>query len=162
MAHRLATIADLPQIVEIYNSTIASRAVTADTDCVTVDSRREWFHSHEPATHPLWVVESAGSVRAWLAFSPFYGRPAYAGTAEVSLYVRDTERGQGLGRQLLGSAIGHAPKLGISHLLGFIFAHNHPSLTLFATFAFQQWGRLPGVALLDGVERDLVIVGRRV
>jgi L-amino acid N-acyltransferase YncA len=26
---------------------------------------------------------------------------------------------------------------------------------------FERWGRVPGVAELDGVERDLVIVGRR-
>jgi L-amino acid N-acyltransferase YncA len=47
-------------------------------------------------------------------------------------------------------------------LLGFIFAHNQPSLQLFEKFGFQQWGYLPQVAHLDGVERDLVIVGRKI
>ena len=34
--HRLALRADLPAIVDIYNSTIASREVTADTEPVSV------------------------------------------------------------------------------------------------------------------------------
>ena len=47
-------------------------------------------------------------------------------------------------------------------LLGFIFAHNEPSLRLFEKLGFARWGCLPRVAELDGVERDLVIVGLRI
>jgi phosphinothricin acetyltransferase len=35
-------------------------------------------------------------------------------------------------------------------------------LRLFGGHGFVRWGHLPRVALLHGVERDLVIVGRRV
>ncbi len=49
----------------------------------------------------------------------------------------------------------------VSTLLGFVFAHNEPSLRLLEAFGFERWGLLPRVAELDGVERDLVIVGRR-
>ena len=72
------------------------------------------------------------------------------------------QRGRGLGRFLLERAIAHAPQLGIDTLLGFIFGHNDPSLRLFASLGFARWGELPRVAVLDGVERDLIIVGRRV
>ena len=40
MTTRLATIEDLPAIVAIYNETIASRMVTADTEEVSVQSKR--------------------------------------------------------------------------------------------------------------------------
>ena len=46
-------------------------------------------------------------------------------------------------------------------MLGFIFGHNEPSLRLFRGFGFADWGTLPRVAVLDGVERDLVILGKR-
>jgi len=59
-------------------------------------------------------------------------------------------------------AIAHAPAIGVDNLLGFIFGHNTPSLALFEKFGFRRWGELPELAALDGVERDLVIVGRRV
>mgnify|MGYP006146231485 CR=1 FL=1 len=50
--HRIATLDDLPTIVAIYNSTIASREVTADTEPVSVESRLNWFHEHQPEQQP--------------------------------------------------------------------------------------------------------------
>jgi L-amino acid N-acyltransferase YncA len=158
---RDATLDDLPGIVAIYNSTVPSRLVTADLEPVTVESRLAWFHAHGPQARPLWVVEENGTVVAWLSFSDFYGRPAYLRSAEVSIYLAESVRGKGLGKQLLQAALERAPALGINTLLGFIFGHNEPSLRLFKGFEFQTWGSLPRVAVLDGVERDLVILGRR-
>jgi L-amino acid N-acyltransferase YncA len=162
MRHRIATRADLPQIVAIYNATIPSRMVTADTEPVTVESRQRWFEEHAPRHRPPWVVEQDARIAAWLSFSSFYGRPAYAKTAELSVYVAADFRKRGLASYLIGQALAQAPALQIDTLLGFIFGHNAPSLALFAKFGFARWGELPGVAALDGVERDLIIVGRRV
>lgn len=158
--HRVATLADLPRIVEIYNSTIPSRMVTADTEPVSVESRLPWFEQHRSAQRPLWVAEREGRVIAWLAFSNFYGRPAYQRTAELSVYVDAAVRGQGLGTELMREALAYAPGVGIDHLVGFVFAHNAPSLALCARLGFERWGLLPGVARLDGIDRDLVIVGK--
>lgn len=162
MNHRLARLDDLPQIVAIYNATVAGRMVTADTEPVSVVSRESWFNQHQPEHRPLWVYEAAGQVIAWLSFTSFYGRPAYNRTAEISIYVHDAHRRRGLAHYLLTQAIDHAPQFGIDTLLGFIFAHNQPSLVLFDQFGFKKWAHLPGVALLDDVERDLIIVGRKV
>lgn len=161
-SHREAKRDDLAQIVEIYNCTIASRMVTADTEPVSVESRVRWFEEHTPQHRPLWVVESEDRIAAWLSFSAFYGRAAYNKTAELSVYVHPAFRKQGLGSYLLREAIGHAPAIKVDTLLGFIFGHNLPSLALFERFGFARWGVLPKVAALDGVERDVVIVGRRV
>lgn len=159
--HRLAARDDLARIVEIYNATIPSRRATADTEPVSVESRVKWFEDHTPDFRPLWVVEVDGRVAAWLSFSLFYGRPAYNRTAELSVYVDESYRSLGLGSYLLTQAIGQAPSLGLDTLLGFIFGHNQASLRLFEKYGFERWGELPRVALLDRVERDLVIVGRR-
>jgi L-amino acid N-acyltransferase YncA len=45
---------------------------------------------------------------------------------------------------------------------GSVVGHNEPSLRLFAALGFERWGTLPRVARLDGVERDLALLGRRV
>ncbi|WP_028105079.1 GNAT family N-acetyltransferase [Pseudoduganella violaceinigra] len=162
--HRLATLEDLPRIVAIYNSTIASREVTADTEPVSVEARLPWFHEHQPARRPLWVVEEAGrdGVIGWISYSNFYGRPAYAGTAEVSIYIDAAWRGKGVGRYALQQAIDFAPQVAVHTVLGFIFGHNKPSLALFEKFGFETWANLPRVANLDGIERDLIILGKRV
>ena len=93
---RIADEGDLPAIVSIYNSTIPTRQSTADTVAVTVDSRREWFSRHDPATRPLMVHEQNNRIVAWISFQSFYGRPAYENTVEISIYIAPACRGQGL------------------------------------------------------------------
>ncbi len=159
---RNATRDDLPRIVEIYNSTISSRMVTADTKPVTVASKEAWFHEHNPINRPLWVVKKQDEICGWLSFQDFKKRPAYHQTIELSIYLDEQFRGQGLGRYLLAKAIHAAPALGVETIIGLIFGHNLPSLKLFASFGFEKWAHLPEVAELDGVKRDLIMVGRRV
>lgn len=162
MKIRDALEADLSAIVEIYNAAIPGRMATADTEPVSVESRKGWFYEHNFASRPLWVMEVNGVIAGWLSFQSFYDRPAYRGTSELSLYVSPHYRRRGVGKQLLQQAIRQSPTLGLNTLVGFIFAHNQPSLQLFAKHQFQRWGYLPKVAELDGIERDLVIVGRKV
>ncbi len=105
MLIRDALESDLPAIVDIYNSTVPGRMVTADTEPVAVDSRKEWFHAHKKGIRPLWVMEENGSIAGWLSFQSFYGRPAYNGTVEISVYVSDDVRRKGVGSTLLRHAI---------------------------------------------------------
>ena len=159
---RDATLADLPRIVEIYNESIPGRLATADIEPVTVEQRLAWFDRHSPDRRPLWVAETAQGISGWLSFESFYGRPAYDATVEISIYVSIDSRRRGIGQQLLKQAIVRAPALGIRTMLGFIFAHNEPSLVLFRKHGFVEWGRYPDIAVLDGVERSLAVLGRRV
>jgi len=162
MTIRDATEADLPAIVEIYNAAIPGRRATADTEPVAVENRYAWFCEHHPGRRPLWVAEENGEIAGWLSFQSFYGRPAYHATAEISVYVSPSKQRTGIRGTLLTKAIEQAPRLGLKTLLGFIFGHNEPSLRLFEGFGFKRWGVLPRVAELDGVEHDLILVGRRI
>jgi len=159
---RDADLKDMTTIIDIYNSTIPGRMVTADLEPVSVESRMPWFNDHSPDLRPLWVVETNGEICAWVSFQSFYGRPAYNGTAEVSIYIHHNFRGKKLGKFLIQKAIDACPNRGIKTLLGFIFGHNQPSINLFTSFGFETWAHLPNVAELDGIERDLLILGKRV
>ena len=160
---RLATAADLPRIVEIYNSSIPGRLATADTTPVSIESRQEWFASHTPHRHPLWVLEEDSSLSAWVGLQPFFkARPAYASTAEISVYVSPESHRRGIASQLVQHALDQCPSLGIRHLTALIFGHNHPSLKVFQRAHFQPWGHLPGIAQLDATPADLIILGREV
>lgn len=160
---RNASFEDLPKIVEIYNSTIPSRMVTADTENVSIESKIQWFNEHNPENRPLWIIEdNQKNVLGWVSFSSFYGRPAYNGTVEISIYMDESSRGKGLGKKVLKYCIDSAKNFGIKTLLGFIFLHNEPSLKLFRYFGFEDWGTFPDVAVLDGIERTLKILGKRI
>ena len=161
MKIRDAVEEDLPAIVEIYNCTVPGRMVTADPEPVSVESRRAWLYEHDPESRPLWVAEVDGEVAGWFSFEPFRNKPAYHATAEVSVYVSERHRRRGIGRRLLEEAIRRAPELGLKTLTGGIFAHSEPSIKLFEDFGFERWAYYPKVAELDGIERDLVVLGLR-
>ena len=162
MNFRYANLEDLNEIVRIYNSTVPSRMVTADLEPVTVEQRMGWFYEHSNDKRPLWVMEIDDKIAGWLSFQSFYGRPAYDGTVEVSIYLDENYRGKGLGQKLLEFAIENCTKYNIKVLLGFIFGHNIPSMKLFKKYGFVAWGNLERIAVLDGLERDLIIMGKRI
>lgn len=162
MLFRNATLADLQEIVDIYNTTIAGRMVTADTEPVTVNDRIKWFNEHSPEKRPLWMVEEDGECIGWVSFQSFYGRPAYDGTAEISIYLHENQRGKGQGKAILEYAMSQCEAIKIHTLLGFIFSHNLPSIRLFEKLGFKEWAHLPNIAVLDGVERSLSILGKRI
>ena len=159
---RNALEADLSAIVTIYNASIPGRLATADLDPVSVESRLEWFYQHSSTSRPILVMETDKVILGWLSFQSFYGRPAYQATAEISIYVSPVYQRQRVAYKLLESAIALSPNLGLTTLVGFIFAHNQPSIKLFELFGFQTWGHLPQVANLDAIERDLLIMGRKI
>ncbi|MEB3356854.1 MAG: GNAT family N-acetyltransferase [Synechococcales bacterium] len=165
--HRNITIrdaveADLSAIVDIYNSTVPSRRITADTEPVSIESRFAWFEAHSPHDYPIWVAEQDDQVVGWISLQPFHDRPAYRATAEISIYVASGYRRQGVGQQLLSEAIARSPSLNLTTLLGLVFAQNEPSLRLLQRFGFQEWGFLPSVAQFDVGTCDLMILGRKV
>jgi phosphinothricin acetyltransferase len=159
---RDATIEDLAAIVEIYNSTIPGRMVTADTAPVTVADKLKWFNEHDPLTRPLWIVENSEKRIGWVSFQDFYGRPAYKGTAEISIYLDTENRGKGFGKKILDYAINSCPNLEIHTLLGFIFSHNTTSIQLFLLKGFAEWGELKDVAIMDERSYSLKILGRKI
>ena len=155
---RHAKEADLAAIVNIYNQSIHSRMATADTQPITVESRLNWYRDRSD-NRPLWVATEREEILGWLSFQNFYGRPAYLSTSEISIYVATKHHRRGVGSRLLEQAIAFSPQLQLTTLLGFVFAHNQPSINLFTNYRFTQWGLLPDIAILDGHKRSLSILG---
>jgi L-amino acid N-acyltransferase YncA len=162
MRIRDARESDLPPIIKIYNAAIVTRMATAQLEPVTIEDRRDWIKQHSPDRHPFWVLEINRQIAGWLTLKPFLPRCAYRGTDEVSVYVDEKFRRQGIARTLLEEAIARGPSLQIRTMVGLIFAHNKPSLKLFEQLGFEKWGLLPRIARLDENVRDLTIVGRYV
>ncbi len=161
MIIRDAVETDLPTVVEIYNTAVRSRISTAQLEPVSVADRKPWFEQHS-SSHPLWVAEEVDRIAGWLSFHPFLPRGAYRGTAEISVYISETFQRQGIGRAMVEKAIAYSPTLHLHTLIAGIFGHNEPSLHFFEQLGFVRWGHLPHIARVDGIARDLVIVGRHI
>jgi len=164
---RDAIESDLPRIVEIYNFAVASRKCSCDLEPTTVEARLPAFRKLSPRHRPLWVAEDedvrSQGVVGYLGFFHFMNeRPGYFVTADLAIYLHPDYQGRGLGSWLLKEAIDFAPPIGIETLTATIFASNESSLRLFDKFGFERWGLMPRVARLEGVGKDLVLVGRRI
>ncbi len=152
---------DLPKIVAIYNETIPGRMVTADLEPVSAASRKPWFAAFDRKTRPIWKILVDNQIAGWVSLESFYGRPAYRHTAEISIYIDQSFRHQGLGQQTLDFIASQLESLNIDTIVSFVFGHNKPSQGLFKKNGFKVWGHLPEVALMDGQRRDLDILGKR-
>jgi phosphinothricin acetyltransferase len=162
MTFRLAEEKDLENILSTYNASIPGRMATADLEPQSMEERKKWFEKHKEGNRPVWVIEKNSVYVGWMSFSNFYGRPAYASTAEYSIYVNPNKQRQGIGEAAIHYAMQQAPALGIKAILAYVFGHNVPSLNLFKKAGFETWGHFPGVAELNGMQRDLIILGRRI
>lgn len=160
---RLAQETDLPTIVEIYNQAVPTHRSTANTNLVTVESRQAWFREHQPATHPIFVADSAGKVIGWCSLSVYRpGRWALRFTAEVSYYVDSAVQRCGVGGALMEYALQASPALGIKNLVAVVIDRNEASQRLLEKFGFERWGYLPRVLDFDGAEFGEFYYGKRV
>nr|WP_312276847.1 N-acetyltransferase family protein [Moraxella sp. CTOTU46711] len=167
---RLATIDDLPRIVEIYNQSIAGKQATADLQSVSVADRQAWFDAHT-GNRPLVVAQtssetssetSLGEIVGWGSLSDLYARPAYHISTEISIYVAEEAKGQGVGKALVNYLIQVAPSCGVQQVVALIFAHNTPSLAMFDRLGFETWGKFKQVCDMNGFIADVVILGKSV
>ncbi len=159
---REAKIADLKYIVNVYNESIPGRMATADLKPITVADRKEWFYQHNPTTRPLLIILNDKQPVGWVSLNSFYGRQAYHNTVEISIYLDNKFQGKKLGSKTLDFVEENASRYGFKTILAFVFGHNTPSIKLFENHGYSGWADLPKVAELDGVQRDLVILGKRV
>lgn len=147
---------DWPAVREIYLQGIATGNATFET---SVPEWKEWDKRHLPSCR--LVARTDNKVLGWAALSPVSSRCVYGGVAEVSIYVAEEARGQGLGRQLLAALVEASEQNGIWTLQAGIFPDNAASIQLHQQAGFRILGRRERIGCLDGRWRDTVLMERR-
>jgi L-amino acid N-acyltransferase YncA len=147
---------DWPGVARIYREGIETGNATFETG---VPSWEEWDARHL-AEH-RFVAERDERVVGWVALLAVSSRECYSGVAEVSIYVNEDARSQGVGRELLATAIESAERGGIWTLQTSVFPENEASLRLLRRFGFRKVGRRERIGRLHGIWRDTVLVERR-
>jgi L-amino acid N-acyltransferase YncA len=155
---RPAALDDLPVITDIYNQAILRTVATFDTQTKTVAEQRDWFQRHNDR-HPILVAEQNGTVTGWASLTAWSDRCAYSDTAEVSLYVDENRRGQGIGRKLSVAIIQAGRDADLHTLLARIAEGNGASIHIAESQGFvhigvmrevgRKFGRLLDVHLMQ-------------
>ena len=136
---RKAKIEDLISINDIYNEAIEKTVATFDTTPKTLEEQKNWFTNHGPK-NPILVAEKEESILGWASLSKWSDRCAYSDTAELSLYIKEKYRGQGIGRKLLEAIIQEGKKTGLHTVIARITEGNETSIHLHETVGFFHIG----------------------
>jgi len=151
---------DWEDVRRIFVEGMATGNATFETRAPSWES---WDADHLPAPR-LAAREGAHGGRrlvGWAVLSPFSRRAAYAGVAEVSVYVAERARGRGIGKLLLTELVARSEAAGIWTLQAAIFPENEASVALHRALGFRDVGVRRGLGCMAGVWRDVVLLERR-
>lgn len=150
-----------PQVRAIYEQGLATGKATFQTEAPAWE---EWNRSHLAHCRLVALDESRAAnaqVLGWAALSPVSSRCVYGGVAEVSVYVANDARGQGVGRALLAALVAESEQTGLWTLQAGIFPENEASVRLHEQLGFRLVGRRERIGQLHGHWRDTLLLERR-
>ena len=147
---------DWEQVRSIYLEGVAAGNSTFETEA---PSWEKWDEGHHQFAR--LVMRDGERVVGWAALSPVSKRNVYRGVAEVTVYVTESARGQGIGRTLLEALIKESERNNIWTLQASIFPENSASVKLHLACGFREVGRRERIATLNGVWRDTLLFERR-
>ena len=157
---RLAADADADAIRAIYNREVVGSTVTFDLVPRTREEQVAWLAAHDGA-HPATVATTeSGEVVGFGSLSPWRDRPAYSTSVEDSVYVRDDQRGLGIGRLLLADLVERATAHGFHAVFARIVGGHHASIVLHERLGFETAGTEREVGRKFGRWLDVVVMQR--
>jgi len=153
---------DWEQVRAIYVAGIRTGHATFETEA---PGWERWDEAHLPFARLVMrdgdAVRDSDAVVGWAALSAVSKREVYRGVAEVTVYVAESARGQGIGRALLEALIVESERNGIWTLQASIFPENTASVAIHRRCGFREVGRRERIARLHGVWRDTLLFERR-
>ncbi len=147
---------DWESVRAIYIQGIATGNATF---AATAPEWQDWDETHLPSCR--LVAETDGSTVGWAALSPYSRREVYCGVAEVSVYVAETARSQGIGAALLSALVRASEEQGFWTLQAGIFPENAASIQLHLRCGFRIVGTRERIGQKNGCWRDVVLMERR-
>jgi len=158
---RLATQADIPQILAIVNYTIKTSTANYQYDAQTVAEQTAWFESKQQHKFPVWVAIQDQQILGFGTYGVFREKMGYQFTIEHSVYVKVDQQGKGIGKALLTQLIDQAKAEGYHVMVGGIDANNAESIAFHQKMGFEIVGHLKEVGYKFGQWLDLCFMQRQ-
>jgi len=149
--------ADWAQVSAIYLSGIKTEIATFQAE---VPAWEDWNKSHNESCR--LVARLGNEILGWVALSPISSRCVYAGVAEVSIYIAESHRGQGVGTALFEAIIKLSEANGFWTLQSGIIKENAASINLHKKCGFRVLGVRERLGKMsNGKWHDVVLMERR-
>ena len=147
---------DWPSVKLIYEEGIATGNATLETN---IPDWEKWDAAHIKECRLVAMKEQ--TIAGWAALTPVSGRCVYSGVAEVSVYIGENFRGQGVGKLLLNELVKSSERQGIWTVQAGILKENVASIELHKKCGFKILGVREKLGKLSGQWRDIVLMERR-
>jgi phosphinothricin acetyltransferase len=151
---RLATEEDAEQVLAIYAPFCRDSPVSFETREPTLDEVRQRIRK-TLASFPWLVCDQHGQVLGYAYASPHREREAYRWSVDVSVYVRDGLRRQGIGRALYTSLFAILRLQGFFNALAGTTLPNPGSEGLHQAMGFQPVGSYQKIGYKCGAWHDV-------
>ena len=142
MSVRLATLQDLPEILEIYGPYVENTAISFEYTVPTPEAFTERF-LQITAQFPWLVWEEAGRILGYAYGSRPFARTAYQWSAEASIYLRPEAWGRGIGRKLYEELEHLLQRQGYRKLYSIITTANESSIAFHEAVGYRYIATLP-------------------
>jgi phosphinothricin acetyltransferase len=155
MTHiRLATPDDAAAVLAIYAPIVRDTATSFELEPPDVDEMGRRI-DETLKRFPWLVYENEQGVGGYAYAGTFRSRPAYQWTVEVSVYVREDVRGQGIGRALYESLFDRLRTQGYRNAVAGIALPNPASIRLHERLGFRKVGVFHRVGYKFGAWHDV-------
>lgn len=128
---------DCLQIVEIYNHFVETSTITFETELVSADEMGKRIDAVKE-DYPWIVFEKEGRVLGFAYVCKWKTRNAYKQSAEVSIYIRQGQQGNGIGKLLMRELMDRCEETDIHCLIAGIALPNNASIALHEKFGFEK------------------------
>jgi phosphinothricin acetyltransferase len=131
------------QILDILNEAIKNSTALWDYKPRTLAMMGPWFDAKEAGKFPvIGFVDDENKLLAFGSYGTFRAWPAYKYSVEHSLYVESSQRGKGLGTNMLKQLIHYAEEQGFHNLIGGIASENKVSIATHTKCGFEPCGTI--------------------
>lgn len=144
------------EVAQIYAEGIQTGMATFETK---VHSWDYWNENHLAFGRIALISE--GKILGWGALAPVSKRAAYAGVAEVSVYIATHAQGKGFGKKILEKLIEISEQNEIWTLQSGIMSQNKASIEMHLKCGFREIGYREKVAILNGAWTNNTLMERR-
>lgn len=146
-----ATADDMPALLDIDNRSIATSHANFGTRPGTLEERLEWLARFSPTgPHQLLVAKDAGAVLGYACTSRYRDHEAFEQTVEVSVSLRETSRGRGVGSALYEVLFERISTAAVHVAVAGIGLPNDASIALHLKFGFTTVGTFHEYAIKNG------------
>ena len=155
---RDATEQDLPAIRDIYNDAVLNTTAIWNEQLVDLANRQAWFTARQAQRYPILVAVDNDEVTGYASFGDWRPFEGFRYSVEHSVYVRNDQRGKGLGPRLMQTLIERARAGGKHVMVAAIESSNQASLRLHERLGFMTTGQMPQVGIKFGRWLDLTFM----